>query len=215
MSRFYRTWHFILAWIFKLFMRVKVVNKEKQPKRGEGPYIICANHLAATDPIAIAVSLKYIQPHYLAKEQLFKNKLAGWFFRNIGMIPLTRTGNDVGALKTTISILKDGKCVGIFPQGTRHSGKNPRDTKVRTGVGMIQAYSGADILPIYIKTKENRYKFGRRVYVIIGDVITAEEIGKEGRGSAEYERVSNLIFDRICTLGEDYEKALSEKKKKK
>ncbi len=214
MSRFYRTWYFILAWIFRLVMRVKVINKEKQPKRGDGPYIICANHISASDPIAIAVSLRYIQPHYLAKEQLFKNKIAGWFFRNIGMIPLTRTGNDVGALKTTINILKDGKSVGIFPQGTRHAGEEPRDTKVRTGVGMIQAYSGADVLPIYIKTKDNRFKFLRRIYVIIGDVITAEEIGKEGRGSAEYQRVSELIFDRICTLGEDFDRKRAEKKKK-
>lgn len=213
MSSFYRVCHFLVAWIFKLVMRIRVVNKEKRPKRGDGPFIICANHLSASDPIAIAVALTKIQPHYLAKEELFKNKLVGWLFRNLGMIPVTRSGNDVGALKTTIKWLRDGKSIGIFPQGTRHPGKNPRDTKVRGGVGMIQAYSDAPVLPIYIKTKDHKFKLFRKITVIVGDVITSEEIGKEGRGSEEYNRIGNLIFDRICTLGEEYERSLSEKKK--
>ena len=214
MTKFYRVCYILVAWIFKIGMRIKVVNRDKQPNLKDGACIICSNHISATDPIAIAVALNKIQPHYLAKEQVFKNKLVGWFLRNLGAIPVTRTGNDVGALKTTIKSLGEGKCIGIFPQGTRHPGKNPRDTKIRGGVGMIQAHASARVLPVYISTKENKVKFLRKITVVIGDVITPEQIGKEGKGSAEYERIGNLIFDRICTLGEDYEKQLAEKKRK-
>ena len=212
MNKFYAFFKFLLGWIFKVSYRLKVVNKQNQPQKGEGPFIVCANHISAMDPIMIAVALKNVQTCYLAKESLFKNKLAGWFFRNLGMIPVTRSGNDVGALKTTIKNLNEGKTIGIFPQGTRHPGKDPRDTKLRGGVGMIQAYSGATILPIYIKTKENRVKFFRQITVILGEPMTADEIGKERKGRDEYDRISNLIFDRVCTLGEEYEKSLAEKK---
>ena len=214
MNKFYAFFKFLLAWIFRAAYCVKVVNKENQPKKGEGPFIICANHISAMDPVLIAVSFKWVQTCYLAKESIFKNKIAGWFFRNLGMIPVTRSGNDVGALKTTLKALAEGKTVGIFPQGTRHPGKNPRDTKLRGGIGMIQAYSGTTILPVYIRTKDNRVKLFRRVTVILGEPMTAEQIGKEGKGREEYDRISNLIFDRVCTLGEEYEKSLAAKKSK-
>lgn len=212
MNKFYAFFKFLLAWMFRLAYRVKIVNKENQPKKGEGPFIICANHISAMDPVMIAVSLKHIQPSYLAKESIFKNKIAGWFFRSLGMIPVTRSGNDVGALKTTLKALKDGRSIGIFPQGTRHPGKDPRDTRLRGGVGMIQAHSGASILPIYLESKDNRVKLFRRVTVILGEPITPEEIGREGKGKEEYDRVSNLVFDRICSLGEEYKRKFAEKK---
>ena len=212
MNKFYAFFYFLVAWIFRLCYGVRVVNKENQPKKGDGPFIICSNHISAMDPVVIAVSLRHVQTHYLAKESIFKNKIAGWFFRNLGMIPVTRSGNDVGALKITIKNLKEGRSIGIFPQGTRHPGKDPRDTKLRGGVGMIQAYSGAAILPIYIETKDNRVKLFRRTTVILGEVITPEEIGSKGKGKEEYDRISNLVFDRVCTLGEEYKKGLAEKK---
>ena len=212
MNKFYAFFKFLIGWVFRLSYRLKVVNKQNQPKKGDGPFIVCANHISAMDPVMICVALKNVQTHYLAKESIFKNKIAGWFFRNLGMIPVTRSGNDVGALKITIKNLKEGRSIGIFPQGTRHPGKDPRGTKLRGGVGMIQAYSGAAILPIYIETKENRVKFFRKITVVLGEPITPEEIGKLGRGKEEYDRISDLIFDRVCTLGEEYKKSLAEKK---
>ena len=215
MTPFYRFFHTILKYFIKLFWNIRVEGKENIPKKGEGPFIVCANHLSAFDPVAIAVSLKHTQPHYLAKQELFKNRIAAWFFRNIGMIPVTRSGNDVGALKTTIKILKDGKSVGIFPQGTRQPGKDPRNTSAKIGVGMIQSYAECDVLPIYIKVKDNKPTTFRRKTLIFGQPIRAAEIGKEGRGSAEYERISGFIFDRICDLGDEYDKKQAEKAKGK
>ena len=215
MTGFYRFFHTLLKFPIKLIWNIRVVGKENIPKKGEGPFIVCANHISAFDPVAIAVSLNHTQPCYLAKQELFKTKIGAWFFNNIGMIPLTRTGNDVGALKTTIKILKEGKSIGIFPQGTRRPGVDPRSTKAKMGVGMIQSYSEASILPIYIRTKGNVSKTFKRKTLIIGKPISPEEIGKLGRGSAEYERISDLVFDRICSLDEAYSKSLEADKKSK
>ena len=204
MTPFYRTLHFLLAWIVRIIFNIKVVGRENQPKKGEGPFIICANHISAIDPIAIAVSLRHVQPNFMAKSQLFKNKLLSWFFRNLGCFPVNRDGNDVGALRNTLRIVKEGKCLGIFPQGTRRPGVDPRDTKVRGGVGMICGHTGAAVLPIYIHTKDNTAKLFRRRVVIIGKPITPEEIAYVPRQAGEYDRISKLVFDRICDLGDEY-----------
>ena len=166
------------------------------------------------DPIVVGASLKKLQVCYLAKESLFRNKFGKWFFGCLGAIPVTRSGNDVGALRTTLKNLSEGKTIGIFPQGTRHPGEDPRNTKLRGGVGMIQRHSGASVLPVYIRTEGNVVKFFKPITIVLGEVITNEEIGVEGKGREEYDRISNLIFDRICTIGEEYEKSLAEKKRK-
>ena len=212
MTPFYKFFHTILKFPIKLIWNIRIVGKENIPKKGEGPFIVCANHISAFDPVAIAVSLKHTQPCYLAKQELFKSKIGAWFFRNIGMIPVTRSGNDVGALKTTIKSLKEGKSIGIFPQGTRHPGVDPRTTEAKIGLGMIQSYAECAILPIYIRTKENTQKTFRRKTIIIGKPIPAADIGKEGRGSAEYARISNMIFERICLLNDEYESNLKKNK---
>lgn len=209
MTKFYRFFHTILKYPIKLFWNIRVVGKENIPKKGEGPFIVCSNHIAAFDPVSIAVSLKHTQTCYMAKQELFKNKIAAWFFKNIGIIPVTRSGNDVGALKTTIKALKEGHSIGIFPQGTRHPGVDPRTTEAKIGLGMIQSHAECDILPVYIRTKDNTYKMLRRKTIIIGKPITAEEIGKEGRGSAEYARISSMIFERICLLNDEYESSIT------
>lgn len=204
MTAFYRTLHILLGWILRIVFNVKVIGRENEPKKSDGAFIICANHISATDPVVIGISLRHLQPNFMAKSQLFKNKLFSWLFRNLGCFPVNRDGNDVGALRTTLRIVKDGKCLGIFPQGTRHPGKEPRDTKVRGGLGMICGHTGAPVLPIYIHTKDNTAKLFRRRTVIIGKPITPEEIAYVPRQAGEYDRISNLVFDRICQLGDDY-----------
>ncbi len=207
MTPFYRTLYILVAWIVRIIFNVKTVGRENDPKKGEGPFIICANHISATDPVAIAVAMRHIQPNFMAKSQLFKTRFTNWFFRSIGAYPVNRDGKDVGALSTSIDLLKEGKSIGMFPQGTRHPGVDPETTKVRNGIGLIAATSGAKVLPIYIDTKNNKAKLFKRRTVIIGKPITPEELAFDPAVRGEYNRISNLIFDRICQLGRDYKQS--------
>ncbi len=204
MTPFYRTLRAIVFWVLKPLMRIKVSGRENEPNKGDGPIIICCNHIAASDPIAIGIALRYVQPHFMAKSSLFKNKFVGWLLRKMGAFPVNRDGNDVAALKNTLRLLKDGKCVGIFPQGTRYPGIDPATTEVKSGVGMICGYSGATVIPVFIDTKDHTPKLLRRRTVVIGKPMTPEEIAYVPRKADEYERISKLIFDRICLTGEEY-----------
>ena len=213
MTPFYKTLYILLAWIVRIIFNVKTVGRENDPKKGEGPFIICANHISATDPIAIAAALRHIQPHFMAKAQLFKNPILSWLFRNLGAYPVNRDGKDVGVLKTSCDMLKEGKSIGMFPQGTRHPGIDPETTKVRNGIGLIATQSGATVLPVYIETKNNTAKLFRRRTVIIGKPITQEELAFDPAVRGEYNRISNYIFERICQTGKDYKQSKEKKAK--
>mgnify|MGYP000551935538 CR=1 FL=1 len=63
-----------LVHIFSVIVfRVKLVGKENVPK--EGAYIMCANHQSNWDAPILVSSTKR-KMHVMAKEELFKNRLA-------------------------------------------------------------------------------------------------------------------------------------------
>lgn len=200
--KLYNFLHSMLGGVLRLLFRVRVHNREKEPK--EGHYLVCANHTGMADPIILAVGLRYQRVHFMAKKELFKVPLVSAFFRSAGAFPVDRKGSSVAAIKTAITVLKEGSSVSMFPQGTRCPYVDPRTTEVKSGAGLIAYRSGCDVLPVYIKTKKNRTGLFRRTECIIGDVIKQEELGFRAGGSEEYEAAAELIFDRICTLGENH-----------
>ena len=203
-NKFYAVLHFLLAWLVRIIFNMRVKGKKNEPKRAEGPYLVCCNHQSVLDPVFICAAMRRQQPHFMAKAELFKVPVLSWLVRHLGAYPVSRGKNDVGAVKHTVALLKGGRSVGMFPQGTRCPYVDPRTTEVKSGAGLIAYRSGCDVLPVYIKTKKNRTGLFRRTECIIGDVIKQEELGFRAGGSEEYEAATELIFDRICTLGENY-----------
>ena len=201
-SVFFSILYFLLSGIVGLIFRIKVIGRENEPD--EGGFVVCANHISATDPIMICYAFKKHQIRYMAKKELFKIPILRGFFKSLGAFPVDRGGNDVGAIKTAIKEVADGRCVGIFPQGHRYPGVDPRTTPVKNGVGLIARRAGCGVVPVYIMRKNNTFRLFKKTYIIIGESIGAEEL--EGLDNTA---VTELIFDRICTLGE---KAVSDER---
>lgn len=201
-SAFYVILRTLLVIPIRLIFRIHVKGRKNEPRREEGPYLVCANHQTVLDVVFIAAALRHQQPHFMAKEGVFKVPVLRRLVRWLGAFPVARGRNDVGAVKHTIKLLESKRSVGIFPQGTRHAGKNPRDTRVKGGVGLIAAHTGVQVLPVFIKMKNQKWRFLRRVTVVIGEPIPFEQFGYDKEASGEYARISEQVFDRICSLGE-------------
>ncbi len=185
--------------------RIKVYGEENLPE--SGPLMVCANHISMWDPPIVSVCLKKIQVHYMAKKELFRVPIVGTLIRALGAYPVQRGVNDLRAIKTTIQYLKDGDCIGIFPQGTRCKGVDPRTCTVKGGVGMCAYHAKCDVLPIAIVTKQRKMRFFRRTILAIGKPIAYAELGMTDGDKEQFEQASRLIFDRICDLSDEcYEK---------
>lgn len=208
-SGFYKFFYYPLAPVFRFFLRMKVVGLENEPK--DGGFLVCANHIAASDAIVLCAALRKHQPCLMAKAELFKVPLLAGLLRRLGAYPVSRGMGDVGAVKTSIRYLEEGRCVGMFPQGTRCPGVDPRTTPVKNGVAMIACRAGASVLPVYIHTEGNVTKFFKKRTVIIGKPISCKEFDYDHEKAGEYARISNMIFDRICTLGEEYKSQCNRK----
>ena len=217
-SRVYRVAYALLAGIVGKLFRIHVTGRENEPD--EGGFIVCANHTSATDPVVLCYAFRKHQVRFMAKKELFKVPVVSSIVRMLGAFPVDRGGSDVGAIKKSVAMVKEGKCMGIFPQGHRYKVVDPRTTPKKNGAALIAVKSEATVIPAYIVRKKNSFKFFRKTWVIIGEPIPFSDLGYDPEANGEYARISDTVFDRICTLGEGFnEKAAKahnkEMKKKK
>lgn len=195
----------IKKWLAKpviFLFRIHAHDAENEPCESDGPYVIASNHMSNADPVFLCAATDLQQPHFMAKKELFKVPLVNKLVAALGAYPVDRKGADVAAIKKTIRMLGEGKCIGIFPQGHRYMGVNPRETEIKSGLGMIVAKAEANVLPCYIKMKKRRWAPFRRVDVYIGKPIKFEEFNYDPEAHGEYMRISRFVFDRICDMGE-------------
>ena len=186
----------------KLAFGLKAFGAENMP--ADRGVLVCANHTAFCDCIVISLATA-VQVRYMAKKELFSTPIIGPLVKALGAYPVDRKGGDVGALRKTVAMLESGDAVGVFPQGTRHPGVDPRTTEVRHGVGLMAYRAKCDVVPVYIKTKGNHTRFFKKAEVHFGEPIPYEALQFENGGKEEYKRAAEIIFDRICSIGEGLE----------
>src|SRR3954447_15520342 len=101
---------------FHLYFRLSRIGREHIP--ADGPVIFAANHRSFLDPFVIA-TLARRPLYYVAKQELFRNKLQAWFLNSLGAFPVERGKGDANMIDTAKAILARGDSVLISPEGTR------------------------------------------------------------------------------------------------
>lgn len=199
-SGLYAVVHALLAWPLRLLFRMHVTGQAHEPRRGEGAYLVIANHTTWRDPIFLCAALTQQQPHFMGKQELFRIPVFNWLIRALGAYPVRRGGADVGAIRHTITMLKQGKTVGMFPQGHRFNGVEPATTPVKSGAAMIALKAGVPVLPVFIGFKEHKVKLFCKKQIIIGQPIYPEEMAYDATRPGEYQRIADMLFARVCAL---------------
>ncbi len=212
-SRGYRICYAFFAKIVGFLFRIRVVGAENEPDTGR--FVVCANHVSATDPVVICYAFRKHQVRYMAKKELFSIPVLSSLIRMLGAFPVDRGGTDVGAIRRAVDMVKEGKCMGIFPQGHRYPTVDPRTTKTKNGAALIATRAEADIMPVYIMRKNNEFKLFRKTYVVIGERIPFAELHYDPQADGEYARITNEIFDKVCAIGEAFAEEQAQKQKKK
>ena len=163
---FYKIFKVICRFWFGLILRTRVIGAENIPK--DGAFILAANHVSNWDPPFLGTFIDR-EVCYMGKEELFKNPIMAAICRGLYVFPVKRGAADKTAIKTAIKILKDGKCFGIFPEGTRS--KTGKLGKAEAGVSLIAAMTKASIIPAAIINTEkifSREKFLPQPAVVYG-----------------------------------------------
>lgn len=190
----YWTARMILMPFFLTYFRLKRIGREHLP--ADGPIIFASNHRSFLDPFIIgAMTTRPL--FYVAKMELFKNPLQGWFLNSLGAIPVIRDQSDQELLTTVRALLDRGDSLVIFPEGTRiRPGSLGRP---RRGVGRFALETGVPIVPVaLIGTEDIRRKWRVRphkVTIRAGDPLVFPHTENPSKELAV--EVTNRIWPRV------------------
>jgi 1-acyl-sn-glycerol-3-phosphate acyltransferase len=135
----------LAVFVMRMWFGLRVKGAEHIPS--SGPALIVSNHQSILDPPVIGGAARR-QIYFLAKAELFRIPLFGRLIRAVHARPVRREGSDPRALRTAALLLKEGKALLVFPEGTRSL--DGRLGEGKPGVGMLAVTSGAPVVPAYV-----------------------------------------------------------------
>jgi 1-acyl-sn-glycerol-3-phosphate acyltransferase len=210
---------FLTPFLMILF-RPKVKGLRNVP--GSGPVIIASNHLSFSDSIFMPLVVPR-KVTFLAKSEYFtspgpKGLLKKLTFIALGQVPVDRSGGrrSEAALIAGLKVLAEGKCLGIYPEGTRSP--DGRLYKGRSGIARLAIDSGAPVVPVAMFNTEKIQPTGTVVPKVMRvEMIFGEPMYFEGDSTdlLHLRDVTDKIMSAIQAMsGQEYVDSYATKAKK-
>ncbi len=137
---------------FHLFYRYTAKGTENIP---DGPCIIIGNHRSGFDGVFITSKMKWSiakRTFFFAKDKHFNFKLAKFLAVRSNVILMNVNTNIRESLQQMSEVLKQGKNVIIFPEGTR--AKDKKLKHFRDAFAILSTELNVPVLPVLIKGSE-------------------------------------------------------------
>ncbi|MBE2179234.1 MAG: 1-acyl-sn-glycerol-3-phosphate acyltransferase [Chthoniobacterales bacterium] len=178
----------------------------------KGACIIAPNHISHFDPPFIGINAG--RPvDWMAMQELFTNPLLGGILRWIGSFPVGRGRMDRAALRTATERLRQGRIVGIFPEGGLRTGPQSvlEGAPIKPGVALLAQLTRAPVLPCMILgtdalyTPRNWIPLRRgAVWIVFGPPLDPPDENGDKEARTEFDNRLGAV------LREIYERTLRE-----
>ena len=187
----------ILTPVTLLFYRTAAIGVDNVPR--SGPVIITPNHFSQMDHFFSAVYLRR-NVNFMAKSQLFSNRLFNWIFFHGGVFPVRRGHGDQEAFITAHAVLARGGAVLMYAEGGRSRSRNLGEPK--PGVGRLALESGVPVVPVAIHGSAEvrgwkRFRFPK-VTVQYDEPISFERV--ESPTKEQSAEAAQEIFDHVRAM---------------
>src|SRR5262249_37128116 len=100
--------------LFACVARVHVLRRENGDR--VGGFLLAANHISHFDPFLISLVVRR-KIDWMTMAEFFRPRVLGFLLHAIDAFPAERDRADRKTIRTAISRLKDGRVVGLFPEG--------------------------------------------------------------------------------------------------
>jgi len=194
------------AWIvLHLYHRLRIDRRDPLPKKGAA--IVIANHRSGIDPVALSVATCR-RIHFLMAREYYETVGLRWLFRDLECIPVNRDGNDWGALKTALRYLKQGRVIGIFPQGGIRGPEEILD-EGKGGVALMAAKTQTSLYPFFIAGSPHYDSMLRcfltpsRTRITCGEPFRLNPVRDQKLSRAEQAELTQQVLYSIAKLAEN------------
>jgi len=203
MKPFYRFSTFATRTFFGLLYGVRLYGLENLDFKG--PAILASNHISLCDPPLIG-SFTPFEVHFMAKSELFRNKIFGSMIRALNAFPVRRGLIDRQALEISAKILAKGGRILIFPEGSRQ--KNGILGRGLPGMAKIALQNETPIVPVFINgaNRLRRLIFSRRhIGIRYGKVLETVNFRIDLPEKERIRALTEKVMEKIGKLGDSSE----------
>jgi len=181
--------------IYTLCFRLQAFGQENVP--ADGAVVLCCNHISLWDPPLLGSPLER-KVHFMAKAELFDIPVLGSAISKVGAFPVKRGGVSKESIRLAIQLLRDGKVMGVFPEGSRSNAGGMG----KKGAASLALKAGAAVVPVAII---GNYKLFRKMKIVYGKPMDLSAY--TGGSSEDLELATEAIMGAIRSLHASHSKA--------
>ena len=150
----------LMKLLFGCVARVRVLGSENVNRTGG--FLLAANHISHFDPFVIS-SVVRRKIDWMAMAEFFRFTVVRFLLRAVDAFPADRDRADRKTIRTAIERLKDGRVVGLFPEGGIRDGARSllKGAPLRPGASTLAHIAGVPILPCVILGSDRLYSTKR------------------------------------------------------
>ena len=143
-------------WLFTYSARVRVVRRENANRAGG--FLLASNHISHFDPFIIS-SVVQRKIDWMAMAEFFPLPVLGFLLRAVDAFPADRYRADRKTIRTALERLKQGRIVGLFPEGGIRDGTRSllEGAPLRAGTSTLAHIASVPILPCVIIGSDRLY----------------------------------------------------------
>jgi 1-acyl-sn-glycerol-3-phosphate acyltransferase len=191
-------WRVARLWaqpVTQIVARLRVYGKERIPR--SGGIVLALNHFSWVDTTSFGAACPRTI-HYVAKVEAYEMAGIAQLIRAFGTMPIRRGESDRDAIRAMRGLVREGKVLGMFVEGTRQRTGVPGE--VMPGAAMVALQEGVPVVPGSVHGSQT-WRFGNfhPVSIAWGEPITFDHLPRGGRG---YREASAEIQRRIRRLWE-------------
>ena len=190
---------------------------QRAPQSCQGGALILANHRGPVDPLFIFATNAFRRDGYkvrvvefmTAREYCELRGPLGWIVKNMRVIPVNRTGTDMEAAKEALRRLKQGRIVGVFPEGRLNQGEgllpgNP-------GIAWLALRGGVPVYPVFIHNAPRAgngmvepFYTRQKVRVTYGEEIDLSRFRKLRPTPEVLQQVTRYLMEHLAAEGQTF-----------
>ncbi|HRS74478.1 MAG TPA: lysophospholipid acyltransferase family protein [Anaerolineaceae bacterium] len=190
----------IIGFLMKQLTRTEFIGVENIPP--EGGVLIACNHMSRLDIPVLFITPNRPEITALVTTKYLKYPLLRWFIVTAEGIWLDRDTADFSAFRKAVEALKQGKALGIAPEGTRS--QTAKLIEGKPGTALLALRTGVPIVPVAIVgTEDGMSKLLRlkrpRITAEYGKPIIPPKLDRSNReGQLQY--LTDEVMCRIAAM---------------
>ena len=199
--------HKIPIFFWSWFYPCTIHGKDNIPK--DGACVLVCNHYRAIDCGFVARAYNK-DAFFLAKKELFKNKLVAKLIKSYGAIPIDRDKPDIKSMLMATKVLKEGHKLVVFPEGTRNKTQDDL-MPLKPGSVVFAVRAKCPVVPLMLSGKSRIF---RRTHLIVGKPFEFSEFYDKKLSNEDIQAMDEILREKMLEQAQLLKSKLNKKKTK-